>query len=78
MKQIWAWLTKKFGNGWFITSAVTAFIAAISYFQINTYRADKNGLNGFWTITGIVLTVAAIYFMYKGFKTAGGNTGYKQ
>jgi putative effector of murein hydrolase len=72
------WVNKVFLNPWYIVSVVTAFIAMISYFQIGSYRADKNGLNWFWTLNGIVFTVVAIYFMYKALKNSGGNTGYKQ
>lgn len=75
MKKVWAWLTKTFSNPWFILSVLAAFIGMISYFQINSYKADKNGLNGFWLITGIVFTLGAIYLMYKAYKTSSGRGG---
>lgn len=55
----------------FLAMVVTAFIAIISYFQINGYYWDSRGLNSVPLITGIVFTLIAIYFLYRVSKEAG-------
>jgi len=67
--------TKVFGNPWFGACVISAFISVISFFQINSYAADKNGLNGFWLVIGIAFGVAALFFLYKTSKTSTGRGG---
>jgi len=70
------WFSKFFlGTPWFGVMVIVFFAAMISFFQINSYRADKHHLNGFWTVTGIVLTLAAGFCLYKVTKTTDGGDG---
>jgi hypothetical protein len=57
------WSTKQ----WFAWMVVFAFASVISFFQINSYWADKNNFNGFfgWLGIGIVTGLAAIYGLSK-------------
>jgi uncharacterized membrane protein len=50
---------------WYAVMVVTAFIGVISFFQINSYFADKHKANGVFIIIGILFSLAAIgsYFM---------------
>jgi len=66
-------VTKK----WFAAMVITAFLSMISFFQINSYSADKNNLNTFWLIAGIIFALVAVFSLWKVTKNAGGNTGYK-
>ena len=75
MKKIIAWVTKTFSNPWYIASVVAAFIGMISYFNINSYKADKNGLNGFWLVMGIVFTLVSIGLIIKAYKSSAGKGG---
>lgn len=72
---MWKLLERIFGNPWFGLSVITAFAGMISYFQINSYSADKHHLNGFWLVTGIVFTLVAGYCMYKAKETSTGTGG---
>lgn len=74
MKQLIAWFYKR-QNGWFTLTAISAFIAMISYFQINSYKADLHKLNGFWLIMGIVFTLGALFFIWKANNTSTGTGG---
>lgn len=46
---------------------VTAFIAVISYFQINSAWADAHNFNGLfgWLGIGILFSAAAVFCLYK-------------
>lgn len=50
-----------------------AFAAMISFFQINSYHADKHHLNGLYTVLGIAFTLASLYSIYRVSKVS--NTG---
>lgn len=50
-------LTRK----WFVAMCILAFGSIISFFQINSYWADKNHFNTPWLIIGIVLGLCAVY-----------------
>jgi hypothetical protein len=52
---------------WFAIMCVTAFISVISFFQINSYWADKNNFNGLfgWLGIGIVFGLVAAFCLYK-------------
>lgn len=52
--------------------SVAAFSSVIGFFQINSYLADKKGLNGFWIVWGIAFALAAGYCLYRVIKEAGG------
>lgn len=45
---------------WWYVLVATAFLAVISFFQVNSYQADKNKTNTRWKVIGVVLTVLAI------------------
>lgn len=47
-------------------TVVLAFASVVSFFHINSYVADKNGLNGVFTVAGIVLALVAAGCLYKG------------
>lgn len=74
MSKFSDWFYKR-QNGWFTLTVVTAFLAMISYFQINSYFADKHKLNTFFLVTGIVLTVLSLFFIWKANKTSTGTGG---
>lgn len=59
---------------WFALTAVFAFISVISFFQINSYWADKHHFNGIvgWLGIGIVTGIIACFFLYKTIKMGGG------
>jgi hypothetical protein len=67
------WGTEK----WFIFMTVFAFASVISFFQINSYWADKHHFNGFfgWLGLGIVFGLIAIFGLYKVNKTSSGGGG---
>lgn len=53
------------GMKYWVAMAILAFASVISFFQINSYQADKHHLNGFWTIAGIILALGACFCLYK-------------
>ena len=59
------WFQKNLTRRWFWVTAIFAFGSVISFFQINSYKADKNNMNGLfgWLGIGIVLGLVAIYFL---------------
>lgn len=61
----------------FIACVIFAFLSVISFFQINSYWADKNHFNGLlgWTGLGIVFALAAIYWLYRTIKSSTGTGG---
>lgn len=60
----------------FVLMAIFAFGSVISFFQINSYWADKHHFNGFigWLGIGIALGLVAIYFLYRVAKQAGSSS----
>ena len=60
---------------WFALMASFAFLSVGSFFQINSFWADKNHFNGVfgWLGIGIVSGLIAIYCLYK--VTKNTNTG---
>lgn len=58
---------------WFLTMTAFAFGSVISFFQINSYWADKHNFNGLigWLGIGIVLGLAACYCLSKVAKQGG-------
>ena len=68
---------KNISNPWFTGMVITAFIAVISGFQINSYWADTHNFNGIfgWTGICIVFSIAAIFCLYKVTKTSTGQGG---
>lgn len=54
-------------------TAVFAFISVASFFQIDSYWADKHHFNGVvgWLGIGIVAGLVAIYFLYRTIKSGG-------
>ena len=67
--------TKNWDAGkWFVFMTVFAFGSVISFFQINSYWADKHNFNGFfgWLGIGIGLGLVAVYGLYKVTKTSNG------
>lgn len=75
MKKFIEWVTKVFVNPWYIGAVAAAFISIISFFQIDSARADKNNLNGFWLVVGIVFIVGAAVLLYKANDTSAGRGG---
>lgn len=68
---------KNFGaKTWFALTAVFAFASVISFFQINSYWADRHRFNGFlgWLGVGIVAGIIAVYCLVKtAINSNGGN-----
>lgn len=64
-------LTRK----WFGLMVVFAFGSIISFFQINSYSADRNNMNGFfgWLGIGVVLGLVALYCLSRVAKYGGGS-----
>ena len=50
---------------WFAVTSVLAFMAVISFFQVNSYWADKHHFNTGWIIIGILTGLAAIFCLSK-------------
>jgi len=59
---------------WHVLMGVCAFIAMISFFQINSYWADKHHFNGIfgWLGIGIVFTILALFCLKKVAKAGSG------
>jgi hypothetical protein len=59
---------------WFAFMTVFAFASVISFFQINSYWADKNDFNGIfgWLGIGIVTGLLAIFGLSKVAKAGSG------
>ena len=68
---------KIFGNPWYGGLVISGLLSIISFFQINSYWADKHNFNGIigWLGIGIVLGLAAIFFLYKSVTTSTGKGG---
>lgn len=47
-------------------TVVLAFVGIISFFQVNSYFADKNNINWLFKVIGTVGVVGALYCVYKG------------
>jgi hypothetical protein len=64
-------------NPWWYGTVACAFIGIISFFQINSYWADKNNFNGIfgWLGVGILFILAAVFCLYKVQKTSTGKPG---
>lgn len=56
---------------------VAAFISVIAFFHVDSYVADKNGLNPLFIIGGIVFGLLAIGCLYKVVKQ-GGTSSHQQ
>lgn len=50
---------------WFLIMVFTAFAAALSLVQINSYHADKYHLNGLYWALSIVFGLGALFALYK-------------
>lgn len=50
---------------WYVFMTVFAFLSVMSFFQINSYWADKHNFNGAWLVIGIVLGGLAILGLAK-------------
>lgn len=55
---------------WFIFMAVFAFASVISFFQINSYAADKHHLNSLFVVLGIVAGMVAVFGLTKVIKNS--------
>mgnify|MGYP006871748428 CR=1 FL=1 len=62
---------------WHVLMGVCAFIAAISFFQINSWWADQHHFNGVkgWLGIGIVFSLLAIGCLYKVVTNSDGGGG---
>lgn len=56
---------KKFFKKWSVLMVLSTFASVISFFQVNSYFADKHSLNGLFTFSGIVLGLFAMFSLYK-------------
>lgn len=56
---------------------ILAFASVISFFQINSYAADKNNMNGLigYLGLGILFGLGAIFCLTKVAKFGGGGSG---
>lgn len=50
---------------WFTVMVITAFVSVISFFNINSYFADKHKINWLFTVVGIIFALVAIYSYAK-------------
>lgn len=50
---------------------VAAFIAVISFFQINSYWADTHHFNTGWKVIGGIFSLIAVFGLYKVVKQGG-------
>ena len=69
------WVKKVFVNPWWAGCVVSAFIAVISFFQINSYAADKHHLNAMWHVFGIGFGIVAVVLCIIAYKTSAGRGG---
>lgn len=70
-----SWWTKFWINPWWGFVVVLSILSVISFFQVNSYWADKNNFNGAWKVIGIVLGLGAIFCYWKTTKTSDGKGG---
>lgn len=54
----------------FLVMTVCAFIAFISFIQINSAASDKHKLHWFWRILGFVFALAAVWFLTRVMKNS--------
>ena len=47
----------------FLFAAILVFIGVISFFQVNSYSADMNGLNAMYIVGGIVFCLAGVIWI---------------
>lgn len=52
-------------NTYLVIAIVSAFVSVISFFNVNSYWADKNHLNGVVVGAGIVFAIVTIFAGYK-------------
>lgn len=70
------WFSKFFlGTPAYGVMVITFLLGVVSFFQINSYQADKHHLNTFWLVVGIVLVLVSGYFLYRVTKTTTGGDG---
>lgn len=62
---------------WFAVMVILAFGSVISFFHVDSYIADKNGLNPLFIIGGILFGLLAIGCLYKVIKQ-GGTSSHRQ
>jgi hypothetical protein len=69
--------TKYWLNPWFGGFVLSALASTVSFFQIDSYFADKHHLNGIFGFLGIgiVLALLAIWFIKKTNDTSTGRGG---
>lgn len=68
-------MARIFQNPWFGGAVIFGFTSIGCLFTINSYFADKKGLNGFFLVAGIVLGLAAAFCIYKASATSTGREG---
>jgi len=56
------------GNKWFLTMVASAFASVISFFQVNSYWADKHHFNTGWEVIATIAGLVAIFSLYKVYK----------
>ncbi len=56
------------GKKWWAITVVAAFASVISFFQVNSYKADLLRLNTLWLVAGIVIGLFAVYALVKAVK----------
>lgn len=66
------WIIRTFKNPWYFWMVVAAFIAVISFFQVNSWWADQHHFNGWWKVIGIFFGVVAIAFLIKANRSSTG------
>ena len=49
---------------WYAVLVISAFIAVISFFHVNSYIGDKHHINGLFVIIGVVFSLVAGYSFY--------------
>lgn len=49
---------------WYAVLVITAFISVISFFQINSYFADKHKINWLFIVVGVLFAIATGYSFY--------------
>jgi uncharacterized membrane-anchored protein len=54
------------GKKWFIIMSALAILSLVSFFQINSYFADKHKINGLFTLLGIILAAGAVLSLIFG------------
>lgn len=59
----------------FVFMSIAAFLSIISFFQVNSYLADRKKWNGLFKVLGVVFLAVAVFFLVKVIGQSGTGIG---